>query len=216
MAAFFGHMGYAVVLISPWGTQVYALYSLPDQALLGWVLLLTGPILIVGVAYVIARNPDWLGQASGSAVRQGRRETFLNRVRVPRWVAPGLAVLIVIASAGYFAFAGYTLASQGAPPSGSTIVYIAETPIYWQYSPQNITVVLGLNNTVAWVSHSLSYDTVTGRGSAGSQCGTGFSSCAIGPGQTFTYTFTKPGVYQYYCIYHPWMTGQVTVLPGGP
>jgi len=215
LAALFGHMGYAVVLISPWNVQVYSLYSLPDQQVLGWVLLLTGPVLVVGIAYVIARNPDWLGQEPGSARVHERRETLLNRVRVPSWIAPGLTVLIILTSAGYFAATAYALANQGAPPAGSAIVYIAETPVYWQYSPQNITVVLGQNNTVTWVSHSISYDTVTGRGSSGGQCGAGFSSCPIAPGQTFTYTFTKPGVYQYYCIYHPWMTGEVTVLSAG-
>jgi plastocyanin/cytochrome c oxidase assembly factor CtaG len=215
LAALFGHMGYAVALISPWNVQIYALYSLSDQVILGWALLLTGPVLVVGIAYVIARNPDWLGQASGSAGTRERRETFLNRARVPRWVAPGLTILIVMTSAGYFAFTAYALANEGSPPTGGAIVYIAETPVNWQYSPQNITVVLGQNSTVTWVSHSISYDTVTGKGLAGGQCGTGFSSCAIAPGQTFTYTFTKPGVYQYYCIYHPWMTGQVTVLPDG-
>jgi len=206
-------MGYAVVLISPWNVQVYPLYSLSDQAILGWALLLTGPILVVGIAYVIARNPDWLGQAPGSSVARERRETFLNRIQVPRWIAPSLTILLVVTSAGYFGFTAYALTNQGSPPAGSAVVYIAETPVYWQYSPQNITVVLGQNSTVTWVSHSISYDTVTGKGSAGGQCGTGFSSCAIAPGQTYTFTFTRPGVYQYYCIYHPWMTGQVTVLP---
>jgi plastocyanin len=214
LAALFGHMGYAVALISPWNVQIYSLYSLSDQMILGWALLLTGPVLVVGIAYVIARNPDWLGREAGSAPGE-RRETFLNRVRVPRWVAPALVVLIVMTSGGYFVFAGYALVTEGSPPAGSAIVYIAESPVYWQYSPQNITVVLGQNSTVTWVSHSISYDTVTGKGSAGGQCGVGFSSCAIAPGQTFTYTFTEPGVYQYYCIYHPWMTGQVTVLPSG-
>ncbi|MDA4121245.1 MAG: cytochrome c oxidase assembly protein, partial [Thaumarchaeota archaeon] len=54
LAGFFGHMGYAVVLISPWSSQVYALYPLSDQVILGWVLLLTGPTLVIGIAYVIA------------------------------------------------------------------------------------------------------------------------------------------------------------------
>jgi len=214
LAALFGHMGYAVALISPWNVQIYSLYSLSDQVILGWVLLLTGPVLVVGVAYVIARNPDWLGQTSGSAGPHERRETILNRLRVPRWVVPSLTILIVVVSAGYFTVTAYALASQGAPPAGSAVVYIAETPVSWQYSPQNITVVLGHNNTVTWVSHSISYDTVTGREAKGGQCGVGFSSCPIAPGQTFTYTFTEAGVYQYYCVYHPWMSGEVTVLSG--
>jgi plastocyanin len=215
LAAFFGHMGYAVALISPWNVQVYALYPLPDQVILGWALLLTGPILVVGIAYVIARNPDWLGQASGTAGPTARRETFLNRVRVPKWLVPGLTILMVLTSAGYFSFAAYAVA-QAPPSTSGAVVYIDETPVTWQYSPQNITVVLGLNNTVTWVSHSLSYDTVTGRGSSGGQCGIGFASCPLAPGQKFAYTFTTPGVYQYYCVYHPWMTGTVNVVSAGP
>ncbi len=204
-AAFFGHMGYAVALISPWGVQVYALYPLPNQAVLGWVLLLTGPSLILGVAYVIARNPAWLGGLSAKGATAERRTTFLNRARVPSWVAPLLSTILVIALVGYFAATAYALATPQ-QVAGGTVVYISETPISWQYSPQQIKVVLGVNATVTWASRSISYDTVTDRGGA-------FSSGSIPPGGTFTYTFTEAGVYQYYCQYHPWMTGTVTVLP---
>jgi plastocyanin len=207
MSAFFGHMGYAVALISPWGVQIYALYSLPDQVILGWVLLLTGPLLIIGVAYVIARNPDWLGGFSGPRAPEGRRrQTLLNRMRVPRWVSPALSFALVAVLVGYFAATAYTLGTAHASSVGST-VYIQETPISWQFSPQSIRVVLGVNSTVTWVSRSISYDTVTGRGGT-------FGSGTIPPGGTFTYTFTTPGVYEYYCQYHPWMTGTVTVSAG--
>ena len=207
MAAFFGHMGYAVALISPWGAQVYALYSLSNQVTLGWVLLLTGPFLFVGVAYVIARNPGWLGGFSGEGpVPSRRRRTAINGVRAPRWVAPLASILLLVALVGYFGATAYALGT--APPASGTgaRVYISETPVSWQYSPQDIRVVLGVNATVTWVSRSISYDTVTDRGGA-------FASGAIPPGGTFTFAFTSPGVYHYYCVYHPWMTGTVTVLP---
>jgi plastocyanin len=32
-----------------------------------------------------------------------------------------------------------------------------------------------------------------------------------GSGNTFTVTFEKPGIYNYVCIVHPWMTGSVTI-----
>ena len=205
MAAFFGHMGYAVALVAPWGTQVYPLYSLPDQVVLGWVLLLTGPSLIIGVAYVIARNPGWLGGASATeGAPGGRRVTFLNRAKIPRWVAPLLSIMLAFVLVGYFAATAYALANPQQAGGGPT-VYISETPVSWQYSPQQIRVVLGVNATVTWLSRSISYDTVTDRGGA-------FSSGPIPPGGTFAYTFTAPGVYQYYCQYHPWMTGSVTVV----
>ena len=206
--AFFGHMVYAVVLISPWGSQVYALYSLSNQQTLGWVLLLTGPSLVIGIAYVIARNPDWLGGFSASPGDRGaRRVTFLNRMMVPGWVAPLLSVVLVVGLVGYFAAAAYALATPQ-PANGGPTVYISETPVTWNYSPQQIKVVLGVNSTVTWVSRSISYDTVTDRGGT-------FGSGAIPPGGTFTHTFTSPGVYSYYCLYHPWMTGTVTVVALG-
>ena len=100
----------------------------------------------------------------------------------------------------------FAVATQPPVTSPSTaVVYIAETPVSWQYSPQNIRVVLGLNNTVTWVSHSVSYDTVT------SDTGV-FQSGTIPPGGSFSFTFTKAGTYGYRCIFHPWMTGNVTVL----
>ena len=208
MAAFFGHMGYAVALISPWGTQVYPLYSLPDQVTLGWVLLLTGPTLIVGVAYVIVRNPSWLGGISGPKEGLGpRKTTFLGEARPPTWVAPALSAVLVVVLVGYFAATAYALAGPQPAVNGPT-VYISETPVSWQYSPQQIKVVLGVNSTVTWVSRSVAYDTVTDRGGA-------FGSGAIPPGGTFAHTFTAPGVYDYYCLYHPWMTGTVTVLSSG-
>lgn len=209
MAAFFGHMGYAVVLISPWNSQVYALYSLQAQATLGWILLLTGPTLVIGIAYVIARNPDWLGGFSGTEGRpSSRRATFLNRAKVPRWVSPTLTFVLAAALVGYFATTAYALGTAQQPQSGGPTVYIVETPVSWQYSPQAIKVVLGVNATVTWVSRSVSYDTVTDRGGS-------FSSGLIAPGGTFTHTFGSPGVYDYYCQFHPWMTGTVTVVASG-
>jgi plastocyanin len=204
-AAFFGHMGYAVALISPWGVQVYPLYSLQNQATLGWVLLLTGPMLVVGVAYVIARNPEWLGGYSKSRVGPlARRKTFLNKVKTPRWLAPSLTFLLVAILVGYFATTAYALGTAQQPTGNGTTIFIVETPVSWQYSPQNIKVVVGVNATITWVSHSISYDTVTDRSGA-------FGSGPIAPGQIFAHTFQSPGVYSYYCMYHPWMTGTVTV-----
>jgi plastocyanin len=208
MAAFFGHMGYAVALISPWNIQVYYLYPLLDQVILGWALLLTGPTLVIGVAYIVARNPDWLGGRPGQEpATASRRETFLNRKRVPRWIPTALTASVLVVTAVYFGGTAYALGSASPLPPRVTAVYIAETPVSWQYMPKDIKVVLGVNSTVTWVSRSISYDTVTDSGGA-------FSSGPIAPGQTFSFTFSRAGTYAYHCQYHPWMTGTVTVLPG--
>ncbi len=76
------------------------------------------------------------------------------------------------------------------------------------FSPQNVTVVIGKNNTVEWTNNDNAVHTVTSRpGDPAS-----FNSGTLSPGQTFTYTFTIPGVYNYYCTIHDWMHGTVTVL----
>jgi plastocyanin len=205
MSAFFGHMGYAVALISPWNIQIYSLYSLSDQVLLGWVLLLTGPTLMAGVAYVIARDPAWLCGFSGRRDDGRLRETIINRIRIPRTIVP---IITIVLAAGMLIYGGATAYAIGGAPSNGvgSVVYIVETPISWQYSPENLVVVVGVNSTVTWVSHSISYDTVTGDGG-------GPSSGPIPPGGTFTFTFVSGGIYHYRCLYHPWMTGTVTVRP---
>lgn len=38
-----------------------------------------------------------------------------------------------------------------------------------------------------------------------------FDSELFGPGETFTFEFTKVGEYPYYCVIHPWMIGHITV-----
>jgi plastocyanin len=202
-AAFFGHMVYAVLLISPWNQHVYPLYSLADQQVLGWTLLLTGPSLIVGIAYIVARNPGWLGGFSGRSTGD-RRETFIDRVQVPGWICPALTALMVVLALGYFGMTALALTGSSQSKPAGVHILIVESPVTWQYSPQRAVVVIGVNSTVTWTSDSISYDSVTSR--TGS-----FDSGPIPPGGTFGYTFTSPGSYDYYCIYHPWMVGTIIV-----
>lgn len=76
------------------------------------------------------------------------------------------------------------------------------------FSPQNITVVLNVNNTVEWTNNDTASHTVTSRpGDPAS-----FNQI-LNPGASFIYTFTTPGVYNYYCTFHAgWMHGTVTVV----
>ncbi len=114
---------------------------------------------------------------------------------------------MLIVMGGWFGAAALSIGTTPYTPAQHTsTVYIVESPLTWNYSPQNITVVLGVNNTVIWVSRSVSFDTIS------SDSGL-FDSGNIAPGQTYSYTFDSPGVYSYDCVYHPWMQGTVTVLP---
>jgi plastocyanin len=77
------------------------------------------------------------------------------------------------------------------------------------YSPDKVTLVIGVNNTVTWTNNDSAHHTVTSVSGNGT-----ISSGDMAPGATFTYTFTTPGTYQYYCVYHSWMTGTITVVKG--
>ena len=76
------------------------------------------------------------------------------------------------------------------------------------YTPDNITVVLGVNNTVQWVNNDSMAHTVSAVDGS-------FDSGNMKAGAIFTHTFTQPGTYQYLCVYHHWMHGSVTVLASG-
>jgi len=41
-----------------------------------------------------------------------------------------------------------------------------------------------------------------------------FRSPGIDTDETYSYTFTKPGTYEYFCTLHPMMTGKVEVRSG--
>lgn len=70
------------------------------------------------------------------------------------------------------------------------------------YNPASIDVPVG--TTVTWTNDDTTPHTVT-------QDGGGFSSPALNPGDTFSFTFDKPGTYAYHCEYHPNMTATITV-----
>ena len=77
------------------------------------------------------------------------------------------------------------------------------------YAPDALILVIGVNNTVAWTNNDSVAHTVTS--SSTPTCGS-FNSENMSPGAVYTHTFTKPGSYQYYCKYHSWMTGNITVV----
>jgi plastocyanin len=79
------------------------------------------------------------------------------------------------------------------------------------FTPDSITVVIGVNNTVTWTNNDSYPHTVT---SNSAPSGASFDSGNLGPGASFTFTFTIPGTYRYSCSYHSWMTGTIVVKAG--
>jgi len=112
--------------------------------------------------------------------------------------------------------------SQAAIPSGAST-----PPSSWDgsthvtsalyFSPSIIVVVVGVNNTVVWTNqdsapHTIfSYSVPAGASSFNSNAA---NPSGVPAGGTFTYTFQTPGVYKYYCTFHPWMGGEVIVKSG--
>ena len=87
-----------------------------------------------------------------------------------------------------------------APATGVTQVTIAN----FAYSPANIQVHVG--TTITWTNQDSAPHTVTFKNGMK-------DSGWLRQGQAFSYTFTTPGTFDYYCTVHPYMAGSVLVTP---
>lgn len=77
----------------------------------------------------------------------------------------------------------------------------------YSFHPSSLTVTRG--TTVTWINMDFATLTVT---SGTEQNPTNlFDSHELSHMESFSYTFTFPGVYQYYCDIHPGMVGTITV-----
>jgi len=195
-----GHMfyGFALYLIS---TPVYPLYPVAQQQLLGVALFAPAPVYFISYLYLnLTRENRKL-----EALEMETPKVAIPKRSIRRVIVPTLSIAMVVALIAYFAVTGIVIVTAKTPSSPNvSVIYIDESPVTWQYSPQVIHVMIGVNNTVEWDSHSFTYDTVT------SSTGL-FTSGSLSPGGTFSYTFTQPGTYDYYCQYHLWMHGIVVV-----
>ena len=72
----------------------------------------------------------------------------------------------------------------------------------FSFSPQRITVKPG--TTVTWTNED---DTPHAVASSTKM----FKSKALDTNDSFAFTFTTPGVYEYFCSLHPYMTGAIVV-----
>jgi plastocyanin len=90
----------------------------------------------------------------------------------------------------------------GAPP---TLARAAETTVKidnFTFAPHRVTVKIG--TTVTWdnaddIPHTIASSTKL------------FRSKVLDTGGTFSFTFTTPGAYEYFCSLHPHMTGTIVV-----
>ncbi len=91
-------------------------------------------------------------------------------------------------------------------PQGAGI----QKPDQLYYDPDSLTIPIG--TTVTWSNDDNTIHTVTEGSPDVGQISDGFDSDLIGPGESFEYTFEEAGTFDYYCIVHPWMIGNVDVI----
>ena len=70
------------------------------------------------------------------------------------------------------------------------------------FNPQQVTVHAG--DTVTWVNHDDIPHTVTSKTLA-------FRSKALDTNDKYSFTFTAPGTFEYFCGLHPHMQGSIVV-----
>jgi amicyanin len=75
------------------------------------------------------------------------------------------------------------------------------------FSPATVTIAAG--DTVTWTNTDPVVHTATSTSGA-------FDSGDIAQGDTFSFTFTTPGTYDYFCTPHPTMTGRIVVQAAAP
>jgi amicyanin len=119
--------------------------------------------------------------------------------------APATATATVVPSS-----AGAKEATPLASPVGSPIaagerVFHASIQSL-KFLPPEIDISAG--TTVIWTNEDTVVHTVTHKVKLEDQL---FDSPFLSPGQTFSYTFEKPGTYPIYCLPHPFMTQTVVV-----
>jgi cupredoxin-like protein len=138
-----------------------------------------------------------------------------------------IAVVVVVATAitGYVYLTSLSAANTGTQP-GITMIAIPQgsyiepsgfnlTKFQTEFTtgtypyPVNITVTIGVNNTIEWVNKDTQAHTATAIVSP--QGASLFNSGLILPGKTFSVTLTIPGAYRYTCAWHNWLAGQIIV-----
>jgi plastocyanin len=70
------------------------------------------------------------------------------------------------------------------------------------FSPERLTVKAG--TTVTWINHDDIPHTVAAKARA-------FKSKVMDTDESFSFTFSTPGEYAYFCSLHPHMTGTIVV-----
>jgi len=110
-----------------------------------------------------------------------------------------LLLVVALAIAGCGGGGSTTSESTTSSASGREAVTIAD----FTYEPAQLTVPAG--TTVEFTNEDSTPHTATSKESGA------FETGSIDKGQTAKVTLEKPGTYAYFCAFHPFMKGTITV-----
>jgi amicyanin len=128
-------------------------------------------------------------------LRSGWRSAAMGAALVAVFAAPACALASPYHD-GPDKMAQTVAAATGSP--ANPVVEIAKH----KFSLPTVTVPVG--GTVTWRNHDEDVHTVVSTTQV-------FRSPGLDTDEVYSYKFTKPGVYQYFCTLHPLMTGTVIV-----
>jgi plastocyanin len=127
----------------------------------------------------------------------------VSLVRVKALIPPAIAVILVGGIAlglGHSRGGARTTPSRGVATGATAHLTIAN----YAFAPPSLTVRAGTTITVT--NTDATAHTATARSGA-------FDTGTLEPGHTVRFTLHRPGVYTYYCQFHAFMTGTITVVP---
>ena len=116
-------------------------------------------------------------------------------MRLARHLLGGIAVALLVVS-GLGLVMRTDMKMGPAKPGAVEIAGFAFGPV---------TSTIKVGDKLTWTNRDGTAHTVNSMGTGPLDSG------SIDHGKTFTLTFTKPGTFKYYCAFHPFMHGTVTV-----
>ena len=96
--------------------------------------------------------------------------------------------------------------SSGVPDQATPVTTDTVAIKEFAFAPGNVTIKVGA--TITWTNSDQDPHTVTSSGTGGP-----LKSPTLNTGDSYKYTFDKPGRYDYLCTIHPFMTATVVVTP---
>ena len=123
----------------------------------------------------------------------------------PIGVLFGVLTLVAILGIAPHAFAATTQIVMS-PGAGSDQTCVAAKNCF---SPSEANIAVG--DTVTWTNTDKVGHTTTSGQPSDNQTGTVWDSSLVAAGMSYSFTFQTAGDYHYFCMVHPWMTGEIVV-----